>query len=111
MSIAELQVQTQNIMSTLRYLSKRVDKINPPNQDVPGEQDFLKKGEADNLYLSIQSATNDYLSKADAQKDYLTIEEAKQSYLSEKKAKTLFPELDIQNSVIVWLKKHPIVMR
>ena len=81
MSIAELQVQTQNISTALQYLSKRVDSLDPPNPDTPGEQDFLKKGAADKLYLSIQSAQSDYLLKTDAKSEYLTQVEALTKYM------------------------------
>ena len=91
MSIAELQVQTQNISTALQYLSKRVDSLDPPNPDTPGEQDFLKKGAADKLYLSIQSAQSDYLLKTEAEKDYLTQLEALTEYMPIDGAFRYFP--------------------
>ena len=91
MSIAELQVQTQNISTALQYLSKRVDSLDPPNPDTPGEQDFLKKGAADKLYLSIQSAQSDYLLKTDAKSEYLTQVEALTKYMPIDGAFRYFP--------------------
>ena len=91
MSIAELQVQTQNISTALQYLSKRVDSLDPPNPDTPGEQDFLKKGAADKLYLSIQSAQSDYLLKTDAENDYLTQLDALTEYMPIDGAFRYFP--------------------